>query len=99
MNISMRLAVIAAGAVAAASLAATAPSAQTSPGGQVRLYDIVYYSDSTKTVEVGRNLGVCYGGWGQPIWAGSSEYTGGQTTPYASNEHVGWCTDDGPVYF
>lgn len=99
MNISMRLAVIAAGAVAAASLAATAPSAQTFPGGQVRLYDTVYYSDATKTVEVGRNYGVCYGGWGQPIWAGGSEYTDGQTTAYSSNQQVGWCTADGPVYF
>lgn len=87
--------------MALATMSATAPAAQIIPpgGSQVPLYDIVYYSDASKTVEVGRNLGVCYGGWGSPIWAGSSEFTSGQQTSFYSQQHVGWCTADGTIYF
>ncbi|NBW08215.1 MAG: hypothetical protein EBR82_09330 [Caulobacteraceae bacterium] len=101
MKKSLRLAVLAAGSIAIAGIgaAATAAFAAPPPPGDVALYDVVYYSDASKTVEVGRNYGVCYGGWNTPIWAGSSQYTTGEQTAYYSNEHVGWCTADGTVYF
>lgn len=99
MKILLRLAAISAGSVALAAISATAPAAQPIPIGQVPLYDIVYYSDASMTVEVGRNVGRCYGGWGHPIWAGSSEFTSGQQTSFHSQEHVGWCTADGTIYF
>ena len=99
MKSSLRLSLIAAGSVAIAALTATAPSAQIVGPGRVALYDVVYYSDASKTVEVGRNQGVCYGGMGSPIWAGGSQYTDGQQTAYYSQEHVGWCTADGTEYF
>lgn len=100
MKNSLHLSLVAAGSVAIAALTATAPSAQISgPGDRVALYDIVYYSDASKTEEVGRNQGVCYGGWGSPIWAGSSQYTYGQQTAFYGQEHVGWCTANGTEYF
>lgn len=90
MKISKRLVVA---AVACLGLTATAAIAQTS---MIILYDTVYYSDATHTVEVGRNYGVCYGGMGNPIWAGSSQYTDGQTTSFYANVRVGRCTANGP---
>lgn len=35
--------------------------------------------------------------WGSPIWAGSSQFTDGQTTAYYANVRVGRCTADGPI--
>lgn len=52
MKISKRLVIAAA---ACLGLTATAAIAQTS---MIILYDTVYYSDATHTVEVGRNYGV-----------------------------------------
>jgi|OM-RGC.v1.030368654 hypothetical protein len=99
MKPSLRLSVIAAVTLGVASLTSTASSAQIIGGNRVALYDVVYYSDASKTTEVGRNYGVCYGGWGTPIWAGSSEFTSGQQTAFHSQEHVGWCTPEGIEYF
>jgi len=100
MKISLRLATVIAGSIALASVGGVAAALPgPTPIGAVPLYDIVYYSNATKTVEVGRNVGVCYGGWGNPQWAGSSEFTSGQQTSFYSSEHVGWCTADGTVYF
>jgi len=95
MKLSLRLAALTAATVAL--VGAGAPAALADPN--VPLYDVVYYSDASRTVEVGRNYGVCYGGWNTPIWAGSSQYTTGEQTAYYSSEHVGWCTADGTVYF
>lgn len=95
MKLSKRLATLAATAIAFTATAAFAGPG--GPGAPVILYDTVYYSDASKTVEVGRNYGVCYGGWGSPIWAGSSQFTDGQTTAYYANVRVGRCTADGPI--
>lgn len=95
MDISKRVATL-----AVAALAFTATAAFAGPGGPgapVILYDIVYYSDATQMEEVGRNFGVCYGGWSSPIWAGQSQYTTGQTTAYYEYVRVGRCTADGPI--
>ncbi|MNR33754.1 hypothetical protein D3C85_1514540 [compost metagenome] len=95
MNISKRLAVVA--FAATAFMTTTAFAGPGGPGAPVILYDTVYYSDATHTVEVGRNYGVCYGGWGTPIWAGASQFTDGQTTAHYENVRVGRCTADGPI--
>jgi hypothetical protein len=100
MKISLRLATMTAAIISFAAVTTTAPIAQILPGGnQVALYDVVYYSDASRTVEVGRNYGVCYGGWGTPVWAGSSQYTSGQQTSFYSQEHVGWCTANGETIY
>lgn len=85
---------------AVAVLGAAMASAATADigGGSVPLYDVVYYSDASYSTEVGRNTGVCYGGWGTPVWAGASEFTYGETTPYYLNERVGRCTANGTEY-
>lgn len=85
---------------AATVIGAAMASAATADigGGSVPLYDVVYYSDASYSTEVGRNYGVCYGGSGTPIWAGASEFTYGETTPYYINERVGRCTAHGTEY-
>lgn len=95
MKFTKRLATLAAAATAFAATAAFAGPG--GPGAPVILYDIVYYSDASQTVEVGRNYGVCYGGWGSPIWAGQSQFTDGQQTAYFEYVRVGRCTADGPI--
>lgn len=95
MNVSKKVVALVAASTALAATAAFAGPG--GPGAPVYLYDIVYYSDASKMVEVGRNSGVCYGGWGSPIWAGQSQYTYGQTTSHYENVRVGRCTADGPI--
>ena len=87
----MKLTRVIALAGASLMLATTTTAAQVPPFSEVVLYDIVYYSDASKTLEVGRNFGVCYGGGWLPVWAGQSEFTSGETTAHYSYERVGRC--------
>ena len=80
-------------------VSATVATAQSSRLGDAVLNDIVYYSDASKTVEVGRNQGVCYGGNGSPVWAGQSQFTAGETTPYFVIQRVGRCLPDGSTQY
>lgn len=76
---------------AAMLLVGTSATAEVPPLGDVILYDVVYYSDATKSVEVGRNFGVCYGGGWLPVWAGQSALTFGEVTGHYEYQRVGRC--------
>lgn len=67
MKPSLSLSVIATVTLGVAALTSTASSTQIMGGNRVALHDVVYYSDVSKTTEVGPNYGVCSGGWGTPI--------------------------------
>lgn len=95
MNVSRKLLTLVAAATALTASAAFA--GPVGPGSPVYLYDIVYYSDASKLIEVGRNSGVCYGGHGSPIWAGQSQFTFGETTAHYENVRVGRCTANGTI--
>lgn len=57
------------------------------------LYSYIYYSDATRTVQVGSWQGVCYNGW-----AGVTQFPDGQVTQYEERVRIGTCTDGGTIY-
>ena len=84
---------------AAVVAAASAAVAQVPPFTPVILYDYIYYSDASKTVEVGYHQGVCYGGHYTPVWAGVAEFPVGTVTPYYDMVVVGRCTAGGGTIY
>ena len=74
----------------ATTLSATAPAMALSEP----LYDYIYYSDATKTVQVGSWTGVCYNGW-----AGVAEFPDGTVTAYFDKIRTGTCLDNGGTIY
>ncbi len=58
------------------------------------LYDYIYYSDATKTVQVGSWTGVCYNGW-----AGVTEFPDGTVTAHFDKVRTGTCLDNGGTIY
>lgn len=57
------------------------------------LYDYIYYSDATKTVQVGYQVGVCYNGY-----AGVAEFATGTVTSHYELIRTGTCSSKGTIY-
>ncbi|QTC87167.1 hypothetical protein [Brevundimonas pondensis] len=74
----------------ATTLSATAPAMALSEP----LYDYIYYSDATKTVQVGSWTGVCYNGW-----AGVTEFPDGTVTAHFDKVRTGTCLGNGGTIY
>jgi uncharacterized membrane protein len=78
--------------VAAVISAALSTAALATPWSEP-LYDYIYYSDATKTVQVGYHVGVCYNGY-----AGVAEFATGTMTSHYELIRTGTCTSNGTIH-
>jgi len=78
--------------VAAVISAALSTAALATPWSEP-LYDYIYFSDATKTVQVGYQVGVCYNGY-----AGVAEHAVGTVTSHYVLVRTGTCTSNGTIY-